>query len=90
MRIRRDHDFGLDEAKRRVDGVAADISQKFSLRSNWQGNTLMFRGTGVNGQVDVAADSVEFHVKLGLALMLMEQPLRNAIETALDKELGEN
>ena len=72
MRIRREHDLGLDEAKRRVDGVAADISQKFSLRSAWQGDALMFRGTGVNGQVSVAADSVEFIVELGFALMLIQ------------------
>ena len=88
MRIRRNHDLGLDEAKHRLDKVADTLSSQFSLRSNWQGDSLAFRGTGVDGKVDVTDESIEFNVELGFALMLMEAPIKNAIEKALDDELG--
>lgn len=87
MHIRRQHDLGIGEAKRRVDKVAADISGQFSLRSHWQGDTLNFNGSGVKGAVLVAENSIEFDVDLGFALMMMEAPIRSAITQALDKQL---
>jgi putative polyhydroxyalkanoate system protein len=88
LRIKRQHDLGVDEAKRRVDVVAGKLSSDYALRSDWRGNTLGFSGSGVNGEVDVAQDSIEFKVKLGFALMMMEGPIRRSIEKALDQELN--
>lgn len=87
MRIKRDHHLGIDAAKIRVSEVAEDLSQQFSLTSDWHGDRLNFRGIGVTGKVDVADDSIEFNVKLGFALMIMEGPIRSAINKALDAHL---
>lgn len=88
MRIRRDHNLGIDAAKKRVDEVALDLQQRFSLRSEWRGDRLHFKGSGINGDVAVSDNSIEFNVKLGFALMMMEEPIRSAISSALDDHLA--
>lgn len=87
MRIKRDHDLGIDAAKNQVSQIADELAQQFSLTSDWHGDNLSFRGSGVTGEVAVAENSIEFVVKLGLALMMMEGPIRSAINKALDEHL---
>ncbi len=88
MRIRRHHNLGLEEARKRADRIAADLQQQFSLRSNWQGDELQVKGNGVNGQLRVDETHFELDVKLGFALKLMEGPIRSAIEKMIDEELA--
>lgn len=88
MRIRRHHNLGLEEARKRADRIAADLQQQFSLRSNWQGDELQVKGNGVNGQLRVDETHFELDVKLGFALKLMEGPIRSAIEKVIDEELA--
>lgn len=88
MRISRSHDLGVDEARSRVVQVAATLEKQFSLRSEWCDDELQFRGSGVKGQIAVSDTSIELNVRLGFALMVMEGPIRSAIEDVLDEELG--
>lgn len=88
MRIRRHHNLGLEEARKRADRIAADLQQQFSLRSNWQGDELQVKGNGVNGQLRVDETHFELDVRLGFALKLMEGPIRSAIEKVIDEELA--
>ena len=87
MRIRRSHNLGIEEARTRADRIAADLQQQFSLRSAWQGDALHVKGNGVSGQLQVDEQHIELNVKLGLALKLMEAPIRSAIEKMIDSEI---
>lgn len=88
MRIRRSHNLGIDEARRRADAIAADLEERFSFRSEWRGNELMVRGNGANGRLTVDDSHIELEIRLGFALSIMEAPIRSAIEATLDEELG--
>lgn len=88
MKIRRRHNLGLEEARNRADKIAADLQQQFSMRSRWQGDVLQVQGNGVKGQLLVDEKNMELDVKLGLALKLMEGPIRAAIEATIDEELA--
>ena len=88
MKISRAHNLGSDEARKRIQKVALELEQRFSLRSEWQGEKLKFRGSGVKGDVAIADDSIEFNVELGFALMMMEGPIRSAINSALDDHIA--
>ncbi len=87
MRIKRDHSLGKDEARRRVDEIAASLSEKYSLRADWQGDDLKFTGSGVNGCIAVDEECVNVDVKLGFALMMLEGTIRSSIESAMDEHL---
>jgi len=88
MRIRRHHNLGVEEARKRADRVAADLQQQFSLKSQWQGDALHVKGNGVSGQLHVDDEHFELNVKLGFALKLMEGPIRSVIEKTIDEELA--
>ena len=88
MRIRRNHNLGIEEARVRADRVAADLHQQFSLTSNWKGDALHVKGNGVNGELRVDDSHFELNVKLGFALKLMEGPIRSMIEKTIDEELA--
>ncbi len=87
MRIRRSHTLGFEEARRRADDIAGDLCRQYSLSSEWQGDYLRVAGSGVNGHLVVAEDSIELEIRLGFALKLMEGPIRSAIESAIDDHL---
>jgi putative polyhydroxyalkanoate system protein len=88
MKIRRRHNLGIEEARLRADRIAGDLQEQFSMRSNWQGDSLHVQGNGVQGQLYVDAENLELDIKLGFALKLMEAPIRAAIEAAIDEELA--
>jgi putative polyhydroxyalkanoate system protein len=88
MKIRRRHNLGLEEARKRADRIAADLQGQFSMRSRWQGDVLQVQGNGVKGQLLVDEHNMELDVQLGFALKLMEGPIRAAIEATIDEELA--
>jgi putative polyhydroxyalkanoate system protein len=88
MRIRRSHNLGLQEARKRADRIAADLREEFSVRSRWVGDAMHVEGRGVSGELHVDDHMIELVVKLGFALKLMEGPIRSAIERMMDEELA--
>ena len=88
MNFRREHSLGKDEARRRVDDVAASIASTYGLSSAWRGDALNISGSGVNGRIAVDERNIDVNVKLGFALKLLEGTIRKSIEDALDKHLA--
>lgn len=89
MRITRSHSLGLEEARARLDGLAEELGRDLSLTYKWRGDKLEFRGSGVDGRIGVTHSSVDIAVQLGLALLLFEERIRSAIESALDHHIGD-
>jgi putative polyhydroxyalkanoate system protein len=87
MRIRREHSLGIEEARRKVDEIAADMGGRLNLSSEWHENDLQIKGSGVNGSISVSEDAIEIQVELGFALKIMESSIRSAIEGTMDKHL---
>jgi len=87
VKIRREHDLGTQEARSRVDNVAAEFGARLGLQSEWRGDELKISGSGVQGDIAVADNFVEIDVSLGFALKFMESSIRSSIEEALDKHL---
>jgi putative polyhydroxyalkanoate system protein len=87
MRIQREHSLGKDEARRRVGEIAEELCSKYGLNSYWAGDEMQIKGSGINGCIAVAEQSVDVEVKLGFALSMMSSTIRTSIESALDEHL---
>jgi len=87
LKITRNHNLGVAEARKRVDSVADSLCDKYGLRSTWEGDALRFDGSGVHGKIAVADESIDVRVKLGFALSMMSSAIRTSIEDALDTYL---
>ena len=88
MRIRRSHELGLEEARNRVDRIAEQLKEEYSLTSTWNGDCVVVSGNGVNGRIVVAPQFVEADIKLGFTLLLLEGQIRSGIENGMVKHLG--
>lgn len=84
MKIKREHSLGAEEARRRVDQVADELGGKLGLTSEWEGDHLRVHGKGISGRILVSDYSVEVHVHVGLAMMMLREPIRSAIENSID------
>ncbi len=89
IRIERDHALGLDEARNRAEQLAAKLAQKFDVRYRWEGNTLQFKRSGVDGKIDVAEYRIALFMSLGLMLAPLAGTIRGEIEKTLDQWLEE-
>lgn len=88
MRIERQHNLGLEEVRQRVEQVAEALAVKYNLRYHWDDDDLKFKGSGVNGRIAAAETTVDVVVKLGFALMLLEDTIKSYIEQEIDQHLG--
>lgn len=86
--ITRPHSLSVAAAKKAVNRVAAQIAEKFEVDSAWQGNTLVFRRGGVDGQIQVEPKSVRVTVELGFLLMALRGTVEREIRRYLEDEFG--
>lgn len=87
MRLERNHDLGLDEAKKRVDRIRSGIESQYGLTGEWNGDTLKFFGASIKGHIIVFEQRVLVEVRLGFAMMLLEGPIKSHISAAMDEHL---
>ena len=88
MQIERKHTLGRDEARKRVERLAAKLKGRFDVDSRWEGDQLRVSGRGLNGALSVSDQSINLDLQLGLGLSLMESSIRSAIENEMDKQLA--
>jgi putative polyhydroxyalkanoate system protein len=86
--ISRPHTQTVAAAKKSVNRVAKHIAEKFDVDSAWQGDTLVFRRSGVDGQITVEPKSVRVTVELGFLLMAIRGNVEREIRRYLDEEFG--
>ncbi len=85
--IHRAHKLGITKAKQVANKVAKDLESKYELNSEWDGHTLSFSRTGVQGELTVSRDSIDCEVTLGFLFKAFKGPLQGEMEKQLDKLL---
>jgi putative polyhydroxyalkanoate system protein len=83
--LQRKHKLGLKKAKDAAQKVADELAEAFDMESAWEGNTLTFERSGVNGKLVVAKDSVVVDAKLGFLLSAFKPKIEEQINKNFDK-----
>lgn len=86
--IRKSHDKSPKAAKAAVDRVAAHIAEKFDIQCAWEGNTLEFSRSGVDGHITLSRDEIHVRATLGFLMGMLKAPIENEIHRYLDEEFG--
>jgi putative polyhydroxyalkanoate system protein len=86
--LQRKHKLGLKKAKEAAQKVADELADSFDMESEWQGNTLNFERSGVNGQLVVTKDGVSVDAKLGFLLSAFKPKIEEQINKNFDKYFG--
>lgn len=84
--IKRSHNLELAKAKKAVQKVANHIAKKFDVDCEWDGNTLNFQRSGVDGHIKVNPKSIHVFADLGFFLSALKSPIEREINSYLDEE----
>jgi len=85
IRIARPHGLPLSRAKAAAQAAADDLAREYELTCQWEGDTLNFRRSGVQGRIEVNASQIAVEIRLGLLL----KGFRSAIEQSVSKRLDQ-
>jgi putative polyhydroxyalkanoate system protein len=85
----RSHSLSIPKAKALVQRAADGLGSEYELESEWHGNTLRFRRSGVDGQMLVTDSKIELNVTLGLLMKPFKGQFVHQIGQELDKLLAE-
>lgn len=86
--IERSHSLSMDAAKSAVQEAADTLARKYGLESNWEGDTLKFQRSGVDGALAVSPDRVAIKVELGMMFAPFKGMLEDEIVRSVDAALG--
>ncbi|WP_147653694.1 polyhydroxyalkanoic acid system family protein [Vulcaniibacterium gelatinicum] len=81
--IRHVHSLPKAQARKAVEEAAAKLAERFGLDYAWEGDTLHFRRSGVDGRIALEPKLVHFTAKLGFFLSAMRGPIEHEIRRVL-------
>ena len=81
----RRHALSVAQARKIAQKAADDLAEEYELESEWEGDTLNFARSGVNGAMDVTSSEIKLEVNLGFLL----KPFKNKFEQHISHRLDE-
>ncbi len=86
--IRRKHALPLAKARQAAERVAKQLEEDFDLEYRWEGHSLHFRRSGVDGRLTVSAHDLHLHARLGLLLAFIRPQIEAKVHEHLDAALA--
>lgn len=83
--ITRHHDLAPEKARAVIEHIADSLERKFNVTPQWDGDTLRFARSGVDGFIAVEDGQVHVSARLGMLLT----PLKPTVEAEIKRKLDE-
>ncbi len=94
VNISRDHALGLPQARKVAYQWAEHAEARLDMACTYEegktNDTVRFKRSGVDGTLEVTADSFVLHAKLGFLLGAFKGKIESEIEKNLDELLAKN
>jgi len=84
IRMIKYHSLPMTTARELVQKAADDLAEEYDLSSQWAGNTLRFRRSGVQGEMRVNESEIDLEVTLGFLLKAFKSKFVEHIEHSFD------
>ncbi|MFL1405628.1 polyhydroxyalkanoic acid system family protein [Marinobacter sp. M1N3S26] len=81
--VRRSHSMDQEHAREAAESLARDLSRKFDVQYEWDGDLLRFHRSGVKGHLDISPSELHVHLELGIML----RPFKGRVEEEIHNEL---
>lgn len=88
IEVTRAHGKSVAEARQIAEKLVAQLSEEFDFKHRWEGDTLKFERSGVNGQLAITPKDLQLSAKLGLLLKPLKGRIEKEIQATLDKQLA--
>ena len=86
--IRHTHALPMPKARKAVEDVAGKLAERFGIDYGWDGDTLAFSRSGVDGRIALTPKQLHVTAKLGFLLAAMKGPIESEIRRVLDERFG--
>ena len=86
--IHHPHVHSVASTKAAVEQVARAMAAQYGVSHHWDGNSLHFTRSGINGRITVADNDVHVRVDLGFMLGAIKPMIEREIERHLDEQLA--
>jgi putative polyhydroxyalkanoate system protein len=86
--IQHRHSLPAADARKAVEDVAVKLGEKFGLDYRWEGDTLHFVRSGIDGRIALAPSSLHVTAKLGFLLSALKGPIESEIRRVLDQKFA--
>lgn len=86
IEIEHSHSLTPARARKAVEDVAIKLGEKFGLDYRWEGDTLHFVRSGIDGRIALAPQRLHVTAKLGFLLSAMKAPIEAEIQRVLEQK----
>ena len=86
--IRHPHELAPAEARQAVEDFAIKLGKRFGLDYRWEGDTLHFKRSGVDGHIALLPGQLHVTARLGLLFAAMKGTIEQEMRRALAERLG--
>lgn len=85
LEITQSHKVSAEEAKKRLDTLSQELSEKYGLSSTWKSDTQAeVKRTGATGTINIEPSQVRVNLDLSFVL----SPMKDTIEKKIKDELA--
>ena len=88
IQIRRSHTMSAKAARKAAEKIASQLEEEFDLAYEWDDNVLLFKRSGVSGELVVEKKEVHIRVRLGFLLMAIRPRIEAEIHRFFDENFG--
>lgn len=81
--IQHPHSKTPAEARKAVEDVARKLAERFEVEYAWQGDTLNFTRSGVDGHIHLLPQELHITAELGFLLSALKGPIESEIKRVL-------
>ena len=81
--IQHPHSKTPAQARKAVESMAKKLAERFDMDYGWDGDTLNFSRSGVDGKIALLADKLRVTANLGFLLSAMKGPIEAEIRRVL-------
>lgn len=86
--IHRKHNMNAKTARKAAEKIARQLNEEFDLDYEWDDNVLVFKRSGVSGELVVEKKEVRIRVRLGFLLFAIKPNIEKEIHRFFDENFG--
>lgn len=89
IRLQRRHRLGAQRARALAADIAGGLERDYGVAHQWRNSVLQFHRPGIRGELQVADETLELRMDLGMAMRPFRARIESAVASRLDSLLDE-
>jgi len=88
IEVTRHHNLDHEKAVAAATSLAKTLASTYDVTYRWEGDTLIFKRSGVKGKLQVEATKVHVRMELGFLVRAFSARIERSIHSHLDNLIG--